>query len=545
MKLGLTLFGLGAAQWEAAYAPGHGGMVHLFEWSHAAIAEECEKMLGPKKWGAVQVSPPTENRLVGGQWWERYQPISYKLENRSGNHQEFADMVRRCNAVGVRTFVDVIPNHMCGGGGSGTGSGGTFFDAGSLDFPGVPYSRNDMNDNNCYTSSGNIENYGDANQVRNCRLVNLIDLNQGTEYVRGKLVDYLNQFIDLGAAGFRVDACKHMWPGDLEVIFGRLKNLNVRSGFKGTERPFIFQEVIDQGGEPITANEYTGFGRVTEFKYCMGVGSNTQSLKHLANIGPDWGYLSPMSSVVFVNNHDNQRGHGGGGHVVTFEESWALKTLTTFMMGHDYGEPRVMSSYYFSDPDEGPPGWQPNGFNGGFGCENGWVCEHRWRAIQNLGMFRGSVFGTGVTKWSEGWDNQIAFSRGNKGFMAINGGSSNWSGSIATSMPDGEYCDLGQGDPTDGGCTGPTIRVSGGQAQINVPTGDSPVSYISVSYTATGGGNNGGGDGGTGGSSCNVSDSGKRDCGYMGINSSQCQALGCCWSESQTGGVPWCFYPAF
>jgi len=215
------------------------------------------------------------------------------------------------------------------------------------------------------------------------------------------------------------------------------------------------------------------------------------------------------------------------------------------MMGHDYGEPRVMSSYYFSDPDEGPPGWQPNGFNGGFGCENGWVCEHRWRAIQNLGMFRGSVFGTGVTKWSEGWDNQIAFSRGNKGFMAINGGSSNWSGSIATSMPDGEYCDLGQGDPTDGGCTGPTIRVSGGQAQINVPTGDSPVSYISVSYTATGGGNNGGGDGGTGGSSCNVSDSGKRDCGYMGINSSQCQALGCCWSESQTGGVPWCFYPAF
>ena len=75
MKLGLTLFGLGAAQWEAAYAPGHGGMVHLFEWSHAAIAEECEKMLGPKKWGAVQVSPPTENRIVGGQWWERYQVL--------------------------------------------------------------------------------------------------------------------------------------------------------------------------------------------------------------------------------------------------------------------------------------------------------------------------------------------------------------------------------------------------------------------------------------------------------------------------------------
>lgn len=29
-----------------------------------------------------------------------------------------------------------------------------------------------------YSGSGNIENYGDKNQVRNCRLVNLIDLNQ-------------------------------------------------------------------------------------------------------------------------------------------------------------------------------------------------------------------------------------------------------------------------------------------------------------------------------------------------------------------------------
>ena len=73
MKLGLTLFGLGAAQWEAAYAPGHSGMVHLFEWGWDSIAEECEKFLGPKKWGAVQVSPPTENRIVGGQWWEKYQ----------------------------------------------------------------------------------------------------------------------------------------------------------------------------------------------------------------------------------------------------------------------------------------------------------------------------------------------------------------------------------------------------------------------------------------------------------------------------------------
>ena len=83
-----------------------------------------------------------------------------------GGRGAFADMVSRCNNQGVRIYVDAIPNHMCGGGGSGEGTGGTYFDANSLNFPGVPYSGADMNDGNCNSGSGNIENYGDVNQVR-------------------------------------------------------------------------------------------------------------------------------------------------------------------------------------------------------------------------------------------------------------------------------------------------------------------------------------------------------------------------------------------
>ena len=50
----------------------------------------------------------------------------------------------------------------------------------------------------------------------------------GTTYVRGKLVEYLNKLIDMGVAGFRVDACKHMWPTDIQGVFDRLNNLNTR-----------------------------------------------------------------------------------------------------------------------------------------------------------------------------------------------------------------------------------------------------------------------------------------------------------------------------
>jgi len=65
-----------------------------------------------------QVSPVSENVVVESPmrpWWERYQPISYKLDTtRSGTEAEFQSMVARCNAVNVRIYVDAVINHMSG-----------------------------------------------------------------------------------------------------------------------------------------------------------------------------------------------------------------------------------------------------------------------------------------------------------------------------------------------------------------------------------------------------------------------------------------------
>ncbi|KHJ93843.1 hypothetical protein OESDEN_06242 [Oesophagostomum dentatum] len=106
-------------------------------------------------------------------------------------------------------------------------SGGSSFDGtdGVESFPEVPYSKSDFNDGKC---SGNIgpEDYGsNAGNVRNCRLVGLLDLDQSKTYVRGKIIGYLNNLIDIGVAGFRFDASKHMWPEDLGAILDGMKNL--------------------------------------------------------------------------------------------------------------------------------------------------------------------------------------------------------------------------------------------------------------------------------------------------------------------------------
>jgi len=79
-------------------------------------------------------------------------------------------------------------------------------------------------------------------QVRNCRLVGLLDLNLSSSYVRGKVMSYLNRLIDLGVAGFRVDAVKHMWAQDLQPIYDNINDLSTDAGFAAHTRPFIFNE---------------------------------------------------------------------------------------------------------------------------------------------------------------------------------------------------------------------------------------------------------------------------------------------------------------
>jgi len=44
--------------------------------------------------------------------------------------------------------------------------------------------------------------------------------------------------------------------------------------------------------------------------------------------------------------------------------------------------------------------------------------------------------------------------------------------------------------------------------------------------------------------SCSMDDSAKADCGYSGIDQDGCEDKGCCWSESSTSGIPWCYYTA-
>lgn len=473
MKLLILLVALpllASAQWDPHFTNGRTAIVHLFEWKWADIAAECERFLGPNWYAGVQVSPVNEYAIKPGRpWWERYQPVSYLLTTRSGTEAQFSDMVRRCKAVGVNIYVDVVFNHMAHH--EGVGTGGSSASESKREYPAVPYSQTDFNWP-CSIS------YDDPNKIRNCWLNGMPDLDQSNEYVRGKIVGFLNHLVDLGVAGFRVDAAKHMWPADLAAIYGRIKNLNTARGFPAGARPYIVQEVIDLGGEPIKKTEYNGLGQVTEFKHSADIGrvfNGKDSLANLKTWGERWGFLPSRDALVFVDNHDNQRGHGaGGGDVLTYKNAKRYKMASAFMLAYPYGLTRVMSSYAFNDGDQGPPNDNGNlrspTINPDGSCGGGWICEHRWRQIFNMVKFRNIVGMQSLTNWWDNGRNAIAFGRGDKGFIAISqelGDVTEW---FSTGLPGGTYCDIISGDKVNGRCTGTSITVAAdGRAQITIP----------------------------------------------------------------------------
>jgi len=449
-----------------------GVIVHLFEWTWPDVAAECETFLGPKGYRAVQVSPPTENAVVEDPprpWWERYQPVSYRFENRSGDRAAFADMTARCRAAGVDVYVDAILNHMTGVY-SGRGTAGSTFS--EYHYPGL-YDYDDFH--HCgLTENDDIRDFNDPVQVRNCELVNLADLATEKEQVRDRLAAYLNDLIRLGVSGIRIDAAKHIAPEDLRAILERL------------DGPlYVYQEVVDDADALRWAPPYFPLGDVTEFRYGQRVSELFRSGRLDRLFGPQsiWAegvFVPDAEALVFIDNHDTQR-HGGG-RVLTYKDGARYDLAVAFMLAYPYGRPRVMSSYAFTDEAQGPPAdadfnilrvHRPDGTVDCGGAR--WQCEHRRAAVAGMvGFYEAAAPARTLDHVWTGLPGQIAFGRGGRGFFALNRSDTALETTLATGMAPGLYCDViaGERRADGGGCTGPTVTVRpDGTATLALPPG--------------------------------------------------------------------------
>ena len=469
-------------------ASGHMGagdvFVHLFEWKWRDIANECEQVLGPAGFTAVQVSPPEEHSITPTHdWSERYQPVSYSIaRSRSGDSAQFVDMVSRCKAAGVGIYVDAVINHMTNYPSPGVGSNGTAYT--KYSYPGL-YTPSDFH------PPCTVTNYADAANVQDCELLGLPDLNTGLPSVRRKIAGYLIMLARLGVSGFRIDAAKHSQQVELDDILAIVDSTMTA---EGRPVPYYFLEVIGGAGEALSPRDYFGeaYGSggaadITEFTF-TGVGDKFLGTggQHLSQLNPNgpsgsqfspdaWGLMPADKAVVFLQNHDTQHNTG----TISYRDGSVFRVANVWMLAQPYGYPSVLSSFAFNRPLEnsmGPPS-DANGWTNDVTCASSletatdgvWVCEHRDPYVRRMVAFRKLVAGTDVNHWWDDGANAIAFSRGAKGFVAISRESALVTAAVATGMPPGSYCDLLTGGLVGAACAGTSLVVdSTGTVQLRL-----------------------------------------------------------------------------
>lgn len=466
--------------------------VHLFDWKWTDIAIECEQVLGPAGFKAVQVSPPQEHSITPSHdWSERYQPVSYSIaRSRSGDSTTFVAMVNRCKAVGVGIYVDAVINHMTNFPSPGVGSNGTQYT--KYSYPGL-YTPADFH------TACTVTDYTNAANVQDCELLSLPDLNTGLPSVRQKVAGYLVVLARLGVAGFRIDAAKHIQQVELDDIFAIVDSTMTA---EGRPMPYYFLEVVGGAGEALHPSDYYGeaYGSggaadITEFTFS---GIQDKFLKnggqHISQLNPNgppgaqfsaaaWGLMPPDKAVVFLENHDTQHNTG----TIGFRDGNVFRIANVFMLAQPYGYPSILSSFAFVRPQEnsmGPPS-DANGWTLDVVCassletaaDDQFVCEHRDPSILHMVAFRKLVAGTDQSHWWDNGANAVAFSRGNKGFVAINDETTPLAVTVTTGMPPGTYCDLLTGGLVGAACAGSSVVVDSTGA---VPLNLQPASAIAI-----------------------------------------------------------------
>ena len=444
-------------------------IVQMFEWRFDDLADECENHLGPAGYGGIQVSPPVAEHIIVNDnevqfpWWQRYQIVSYKIDQtRSGTREQLKDMIERCNKAGVRVYIDTIMNHMTASRGIGKGTAGTPYDSDNYSYPGAGIKKSHFNSKlKCGTEDGGIHVFDDFWESRNCELVGLHDLDQSHPHVKEVIKSHLNELIDMGVAGFRVDASKHMYPERIEEILLSAKFLDDKIYGKN-KRPFIIHECRDDTGDGggIKGTDYVIAGRVINIPFTNTLNSilhkeDGQKMATLRNFGHESGLYHNDDSVTLVDNHDlaRERDVDKG---MSFKDPRMCKIANAFMLSWPYGIAKVMSSYrwpwkFVNGADEnnwmGPPHHEDyttmrvrSDSDGN--CLDDWVCEHRWTEVKGMVKFRNVAAHAPVDHW---WDNgahQIAFARKGKAFIAFNNENFPLDHMLQTGMPAGKYYDV-------------------------------------------------------------------------------------------------------
>ncbi|XP_075216542.1 alpha-amylase-related protein-like [Lycorma delicatula] len=462
-------------------------IVHLQDMLYSDIEFECQHFLSLETYAAVQVSPVTEFQWFENHPWdERMYVSSYKINNASGNEEEFIKMVNTCNQQNVRVLVDIAINNMgtkevkteCPVCGRETSFGPDFFHkACKLEFWNYRNSRQTVLE--CQ-----IDEKRDLIQVKKNGMINW------------KIVQFLTRLINIGVAGFRILLADHMDPNHLLRIYNSLPDLQFAPG----TRPFIYHDVYNplHGNMWVIKDDlYAKNTRVTDYSFTV----------LLTNLFLLWrkgysfeGYegwskkyaLLPSSDVVVFNFNFQTRAERTNTltphpklenfSFLDSSNDKAYKLSTLFLLTQFHGIVLLTSTP--KSNNKKAPNYKNNRITPFKASKmkidewdkSEWNGEHRWSEIYRLVEFHNSLR-KGVTEeklpkvnnWFA-WDKHlVAYCLDDKAFVVINSSGDSFRKPLTTCFnQNGYYCDIitGGKNPNKNECFGDVIVVTQKQAFI-------------------------------------------------------------------------------
>ncbi|MEC4893488.1 MAG: alpha-amylase family glycosyl hydrolase [Oscillatoria sp. PMC 1051.18] len=250
-----------------------------------------------------------ESAAIHGYWTKDFKRINPRFINKNDNPslnktQEakntiFDRLIAELHQRNMKLILDIVCNHSNP---DISGRKGILYDDGVkiADF-------NEDEGKWWYHHYGEVTNWEDEWQVKNCELSGLATFNENNIEYRNYIKAAIKQWIDRGIDALRIDTVKHM-----PIWFWQEFNADIQN-----HKPdiFIFGEWINSHPESDLSVEFVNNSGMTilDFGLCMairqGLGINAEGGFHLIQdiLKLDYRYNSATELITFIDNHDMYR----------------------------------------------------------------------------------------------------------------------------------------------------------------------------------------------------------------------------------------------
>lgn len=364
-------------------------ILQAWNWSYTNIESKLDK-IADQGFTTIQISPPNEikNATAGAYvtqsnnqngWWMFYQPAGFQInestDNALGTKSELIKMVKAAHAKGIKVIADTVINHM---GTKDNENSETSTDPMAHVTPKAAIYEPEIYNNKLFHTPWKEMTYyetpaeGDTNAAynsaydltRNCTS-RLPDLKTEDSRVQKAVYDYLQELVDCGIDGFRIDAVKHIeTPNDVAGIksdflpntFGKIQTYALNTHGKEL---LTYGEILNTCGIQRSYQDYTPYMKITDSSTYRGIFANVDggaaSDAIPANMTND---NSTKDQVVLWNeSHDTfTDGETRGFSTVKRNKTWAVMAsrdgITSMYLARPDADPNNLTTVKLGDAGE-------------------------------------------------------------------------------------------------------------------------------------------------------------------------------------------------